>query len=92
MSTDDDHDGISQHDLQNLDDLIRTSFSGVESLQIDSYEKIATVADEVTKIQEALRHLSKRLSDIEFSLHRMQNPVKKKPVLHDGDLVGGSYE
>jgi hypothetical protein len=31
MSHDDDHDGITQHDLQELDDLIRTTTSGLES-------------------------------------------------------------
>jgi hypothetical protein len=93
MSTDDDHDGITRHDLQELDDLIRTSFSGVESLQIDCYEKIATVADEVTKTQDMLKHFAKRLTDIEFAIHRLANPGKQKPPrpTHDGDLIG-SYD
>ncbi len=90
MSHDDDHDGISQQDLSELDDLIRTSFSGLESLQIDSYEKIATVADEVTKTQDMLKHFGKRMNDLEFAIHRIANPVKKRPVQHDGDLVGSS--
>ncbi len=89
MSHDDDRDGISQHDLQELDDLIRTTTSGLESIQFDTLEKVLAQGDEIAKVREGQRAMAQTLREIQFAVHRIQNPVKAKPshLAHDGDLV-----
>jgi hypothetical protein len=71
----DDHDGITQADLAELDDLIWTTTSGLESLQIDTYEKVATLADEITKIQEMVKGLGRMIrQEIVPLLPRLTSP------------------
>ncbi len=91
MTDDDDHHGISQHDLLELNDLIRTTTSGLESLAIDTLEKVLAQGDEIAKVREGQRAMAQTLREIQFALHRLANPTKKKPAYpaHDGDLVGG---
>ena len=82
-------DGISQHDLAELDDLIRTTTSGLESIQLDTLEKLLAQGDEIAKLREGQRAMAQTLREIQFAIHRMQNPVKAKPSYpdHDGDLA-----
>ncbi len=85
----DEDDDISNTRLYNY---LTEIWSSLEDRHTGMEEHALELKAEVEKVRDMLWHFAKRLSDIEFSLHRMQNPVKKKPVLHDGDLVGGSYE
>ncbi len=90
MSTDDDRDTITQHDLQELDDLIRTTTSGLESIQLDTLEKVLAQGDEIAKVREGQRAMAQTLREIQFQIHRLANPTtngKSRPT-HDGDLIG----
>jgi hypothetical protein len=71
MPDHEDHDAR----IAELDDLIRTVTSGIESLQIDTYEKVATLADEITKIQEMVKGLGRMIrQEIVPLLHRLTSP------------------
>jgi hypothetical protein len=82
---DDDHD----HQIAELDDLIRTVTSSIETMQADTYEKIATVADEVEKLQEMVRGLGRMIRQEVVPL--LPRPKVARPLVYDdddGDLVG----
>src|SRR6266508_1796621 len=65
-------------------------WSSLEDRHTGAEEHALELKSELEKVRDMLKHLGKRLTDIEFAIHRIANPAKKKPNLHDGDLVGGS--
>ncbi len=67
-------------------------WSSLEDRHTGAEEHALELKAELEKIRDMLKHFGKRMNDLEFAIHRIANPAKKKPVLHDGDLVGGSYE
>jgi hypothetical protein len=75
-----------------LYELAKEMWNSLEDRHTGIEEHALELKAEVEKVRDMLRHFGKRLTDIEFAIHRLANPGKKQPVLHDGDLVGGSYE
>src|SRR6266540_7047448 len=67
-------------------------WSSLEDRHTGAEEHALELKAELEKIRDMLKHFGKRMNDLEFAIHRIANPAKKKPVLRDGDLVGGSYE
>ena len=47
---------------------------------------------EVEKVREAQGAMTKTLREIQFPLHRQQNPAKRRPAdpQHDGDIFGAA--
>ncbi len=91
-------DGISHDDIadlfaaiRNCSDLVENGSAYVMDTLGDVKEQLQTLQAETEKVQDVLRHFSKRLTDIEFAIHRLSNPAKKPRPTHDGDLVGGDF-
>jgi hypothetical protein len=89
MSTDDNDTPNSQ-----IYNYLTEIWSSLEDRHTGTEEHALELKAELEKVRDMLKHFGKRLTDIEFAIHRIANPGKKKPAYsdHDGDLVGGSYE
>jgi hypothetical protein len=69
-------------------DYLTEIWSSLEDRHTGQEEHVLELKAELEKTQDMLRHFGKRLTDIEFAIYRLANPGKKRPVQHDGDLVG----
>jgi hypothetical protein len=72
-------------------ELVRDAWSSLEDHAVGAEERSLALKAQIEKIEAALRHFAKRITDIEFAIYRLANPGKKRPTYpnHDGDIVGG---
>jgi hypothetical protein len=71
-----------------LYDYLTEVWSNLEDHHTGQEEHVLELKAEVEKIRDMVKQFGKRFNDLEFAIYRLANPGKKRPVQHDGDLVG----
>jgi len=68
--------------------LLMEAWTSLEDHAVGAEERSYALKEE--KIRDMVRHLGKRLNDVEFAIARSRRPDKKRPSppAHDGDIMG----
>jgi hypothetical protein len=75
-----------------LYELAKEMWNSLEDHRVGQEERGLELKAEIEKVREAQGAMAKTLREIQFALHRRQNPGKRRPAhpRHDGDIFGGS--